>query len=284
VFKKGRIDSLSFHPVYLEYFRPGFAEDTLCELIGKNITRFSAGLKTTFIKIDQQLFLTDSTCELSFHTPLKYRTFCNGTVAVKRNLLIHTSTANKLCNTLPLIQGKEIIDCCFLEDSLFHVIALTGSTGSTLGDHIVQYSIQDTGIIEVSQDYHAGYQPWKISTADLDGDSVPELCIALYKSGVHTADNTNRLFVYDWKGNKLSPKWFGSKWSVPFVDYAFLDLDHDGLDDLVTLENETSGTGTQRIAVYQWLGSGFWYYKTLQTGLTQNHLSGTNIKILTMSE
>lgn len=282
IFKKGRIDSVSFFPVLLDKFRPGFVEDTAFKLIEEKIKKISDGYNTMFLGTDDRIFLTDSTLSLSFKLPIKYAETYDNKIIVHKNVIEIVDTSGAIIDTFVITSNKEVKDCCFIKDSTsLHLFAIIGQIEKIRGDYLTQYRITDKKIIEEWLDRDRGYNPWKIMTADIDGDSLPEICVGVYKRTRFPSGYTNRIFIYDWDGNYISPKWFGPKLLMPFVDFEFSDIDNDGLDDLIALEIEKDST--KRIMTYQWLGLGFWGYKVLSRNLKENWLSNVKIKSL-MSE
>lgn len=99
------------------------------------------------------------------------------------------------------------------------------------------------------------WKPWKLSVADVDGDGKSEIVLGIYKATHYFPQPHNCLFIYDWDGRELLPKWLGSSLSKPFTDFAFADLDSDGRDNLIAIE--TTRRGRQCVAVYSWNGFGF---------------------------
>jgi poly-gamma-glutamate synthesis protein (capsule biosynthesis protein) len=279
IFKKGRIDSVSFYPVLLENFRPGLVKDSAFEFIKEKIEAISSQYNTKFLAGDEQIFLTDSTLLLSFTNPIMRSRINKSNIIVYNNSVEMVDTNGFVTSTLTITPGEEIKDCCFIKDSAsLHLFAIIGKTKAFRGDYLAQYRITDKKIIEEWLDKDRGYNPWKIITADIDSDSVPEICVGVYKKARFHPILTNRLFIYNWDGNYIYPKWFGSRLSMPFLDFDFFDIDNDGLDDLIALE--INKDGTKRIMVYQWLGFGFSGYRELAKNLNETWLSNIDIDSL----
>ena len=277
IFKKGRIDSASFYPVLLENFRPGFVKDTAFKLIKEKIEKISDGYNTKFLNGNNKIFLTDSTLSLNFKNPIKYSNIGDNKISIYNNLIEITDTSGTIIDTFLIEQEKEIKDCCFIKDSTFlHLFAIIGKTREIRGDYLTQYRITDKKIIEEWLEKDCGYNPWKIVTADIDGDSVPEICLGVYKKTVFHSDYTNGLFIYDWDRYCIHPKWFGAEFPISLLDFEFYDVDKDGIADLITLETENDST--KKIMTYQWFGSGLWGYRKLAENLSENWLSNVNIE------
>jgi hypothetical protein len=101
----------------------------------------------------------------------------------------------------------------------------------------------------------AGWKPWKLAVADVDGDGRREIIVGVYKSTRYFPKPHNCLFIYAWDGRRAAPKWLGSSLARPFVDFAFVDSDGDGRAELVAIE--TRRDGRRCLALYSWNGFGF---------------------------
>jgi hypothetical protein len=99
------------------------------------------------------------------------------------------------------------------------------------------------------------WKPWKMMTADVDGDGKREIIVGIHKSTRFFPKPHNCLFVYGWDGKQVFPKWLGSSLSKPFTDFAFGNLDDDKADELVSVE--ITRDGKRCVAVYSWNQFGF---------------------------
>lgn len=98
-------------------------------------------------------------------------------------------------------------------------------------------------------------RPWKIQTGDVDGDGKKEISIGMYKTTHFDPVMAKRPFIYQWNGNGIFPKWLGSRLSRPFDDYIFDDINHDGRDEIISIERMQNGH--KIISAYAWKGFGF---------------------------
>lgn len=98
-------------------------------------------------------------------------------------------------------------------------------------------------------------KPWKVQTCDIDGDGKKEISIGVFKTARFHPVLAKRPFIYNWDEEGISPKWLGSRLSRPFEDYIFADLDLDGMDELIAIENLQKGT--KLINSYKWKNFGF---------------------------
>lgn len=129
-----------------------------------------------------------------------------------------------------------------------------GDADSPYGRTIAAYKITPDGKTKrIYSDLDRGFNPWKTLICELDGDPEPEIAIGVFKSTRFFPEPDNRLFIYDWNGRFISPKWLGSRLALPFVDFTFIRYP-DGIDRLVALEHE----GEENfLRIYHWSGFGF---------------------------
>jgi len=139
------------------------------------------------------------------------------------------------------------------QKGLREIILLTGESGSEYGNKLVILSLSGDEMIR--QFPLEGLKPWKIQTADVDGDSKREMSIGVYKTARFHDVEDKRPFLYNLHPDGLSPKWLGSRLSRPFTDYVFGDVDQDGCDELISIE--TLSSGEKVIHAYRWKGFGF---------------------------
>lgn len=97
--------------------------------------------------------------------------------------------------------------------------------------------------------------PWKLVIADVDGDGKNEVIAGVWKKSPKDPVMAKRVFVYTWNGKRLMPKWLGSRLSRRFIDFTFNDINRDGWDELLALENAPGGR--HRVAAYRWRVFGF---------------------------
>jgi len=107
----------------------------------------------------------------------------------------------------------------------------------------------------VWQDVPKRWQPWKLVTADVDGDGRREIIVGLKKGTRYFPRPHNCLFVYSIQGERVIARWLGSSLGKPFTDFAFGNLDGDRAEELASLEAPRNGRRT--VTVFSWSGFGF---------------------------
>ena len=99
------------------------------------------------------------------------------------------------------------------------------------------------------------WKPWKLTTADVDGDGMRELLLGVHKSTRFFPTPHNCLFVYGWDGKRVFPKWLGSSLGRPFADFGCANVDDDEAAELIAVERTREGK--RCLALYSWCGFGF---------------------------
>lgn len=154
-------------------------------------------------------------------------------------------------------KGKEIISGCasnLLYDNSPKLLILTRYREKEYGDEVIIYSY-DGKLKEAFRQSFKELNPWKVQTADVDGDGIGEISVGVYKTTKFHSVLAKRPFIYNWNGKEMSPKWLGSRLSRPFDDYIFLDIDDDKMDEIIAVE--TLQDGRKVLNSYKWKGFGF---------------------------
>ncbi len=226
----------------------------------KDVTRLFMGV----------LFLT-MMCSLCFSTENRITTFLTG-AGSHHISIVENGVIIERVDTHPLIVRDYCIDSP--RNELFLIL---GREDSTLGERLAIYSIENGKIKRSWLGQNRGYNPWKIRTGDVDGDSKADVIVSVWKKARFHPVSANRLFVYDWDGEELFPKWLGSRLSLPFIDFSIRDITGDGVDELISLEIQRDKL--KRIIAYQWNGFGFLGYKEIANDLKINNLDEAKLNM-----
>ncbi len=101
------------------------------------------------------------------------------------------------------------------------------------------------------------YQAWSIALADLDDDGVDEVLLGIWsRQKRHDEPEPHRtVWVLDWDGKRLVETWRGSALARPLIDFAAVQLDGNGADELIAYERDERGCW---LTAYRWGGFGFY--------------------------
>lgn len=153
-----------------------------------------------------------------------------------------------------VLSEEHVISSCSSDldnDGTVEELSLEGKSGNGYADFL---SVRAGGK-EISRSQLKELKPWKVQTADVDGDGKQEISIGVFKTAKFDPVPAKRPFIYNWSKDGLSPKWLGSRLSRPFDDYVFSDVDSDGMDELISIEHLADGRKV--INSYKWKGFGF---------------------------
>ncbi|HOQ16946.1 MAG TPA: hypothetical protein PLC16_08325 [Defluviitaleaceae bacterium] len=142
------------------------------------------------------------------------------------------------------------------------ILIIEGKKDSEYGDNLIIYETEFLpGKIKLTEKYRnnlTAINPWTIKICNIDNDSEPEIFIGTYKETVYYPGLENRPFFFNYRDNKLVKKWTGSKLRAPFKDICFGDLNDNGSDELIVIEELEEDKNI--ISVYYWFGFGFILY------------------------
>lgn len=113
---------------------------------------------------------------------------------------------------------------------------------------------------EIWRDKDRGFNPWRIEVVELDDDPEPEIALGVYKKTRRDHHLARRLFIYDWTGYSLSPKWLGSRLALPMEDFKFIKSAGKQHHQLVALEQTPD---FKLIRTYRWNEFGFIAIETI---------------------
>jgi len=152
--------------------------------------------------------------------------------------------------------GSVVSSCISDMDNDVHdeLLLIVGGKGAKYGQELVVLSF-DGKFKEILRQSFINMNPWKIQTADVDGDGKKEISVGVYKTAKFHPVMAKRPYLYNWNGTAITPKWRGSRLSRPFDDYIFTDIDNDGMDEIISIE--ILSDGKKVLNSYNWKGFGF---------------------------
>ena len=129
----------------------------------------------------------------------------------------------------PALMEKETVIDKMMEGSLVYAIVSTEGR-SDYGDLFAVYrqSAEDAfgkevWLREYTNDF-AAVKPWKIDMGDMDGDGIREILIAVKKTTRLDKTEKNRMFIFNYDGERLVKKWTGSQTGGIWRDFFVADM------------------------------------------------------------
>ena len=128
------------------------------------------------------------------------------------------------------------------------------------------YALVDQEIIWTSD---PEWQVEKVAVGDVNYDDQEDLTMIVWKKGNYGPDKPfwveendmslgNHLFVYTFENSEFKPLWQSSGINKPNIDLWVVDIDNNGRNELVVLEDDDSDLGqAEYVAVWQWDDWGF---------------------------
>ena len=153
-----------------------------------------------------------------------------------------------------LKSGEWMIDYAATNNTAYAFIST--SEDRKYGDRFLVFCKNEKGQWErrYENDF-TGLKPWKLRLADIDGDGEQELLTAVRKTTHYDKEEKNRLFIFNYRENKLVKKWTGSdiagSWEN-FVVGELVDAKGEEIIFITLTENEK-----EKLFVYHWFDFGF---------------------------
>jgi len=168
-------------------------------------------------------------------------------------ILQHMNSNKDLPKALKLENNEVLID--YAIGGAF-AYTLTNKDGNReYGNFFVVFEKADDEWQRVYENDFKNLMPWKVETADIDGDGIPEILTALRKKTPYDREIKNRMFIFNYEDNKLIRKWTGSQIAGIWRDFYVMDfLSPPGYELLFV---EQTYEGKERVSVYSWFDFGF---------------------------
>lgn len=159
-------------------------------------------------------------------------------------------------------EDNKIIDIAVGDidnDGRDNLLIIEGRKEARYGADFIIYDIfLSNNQLHIREKYRnnlSAINPWTVKICEIDNDNEPEIFIGVHKSTRFYPELENRPFFFNYKDNKLVKKWTGSKLRAPFKNVCFGDLNGNGSDELIVIEETEKGK--KMISVYYWFGFGF---------------------------
>lgn len=153
-----------------------------------------------------------------------------------------------------LKEEERLIDYVKEGQSIYALVNQEGIEG--YGDLFLVFGIESDGTL--MRDYEndfTGLMPWKLELADVDGDDIQEVLMAVQKTTLFDKTIKNRLFIMNYQNELLVKKWTGSQIAGDWKDFHAGELLPLKGNELLFLEE--SEDGRERISVFSWFDFGF---------------------------
>ncbi len=169
----------------------------------------------------------------------------------KRNSTVRNGEQEELSPALNA--GEVLVDHVRTGEEIYALVSTEGLTG--YGDLFLVLSKENGEWIRSYENDFRELKPWKLDTADIDGDSAMEILVAVRKTTRYDKEEKNRMFIFNYEKDVLVKKWTGSQIAGTWRDFYAGDLVSAPGTELIFLEQ--LGDGLERIKVYSWFDFGF---------------------------
>jgi hypothetical protein len=166
-----------------------------------------------------------------------------------------------------------------------YAYTLTSKNGiKEYGDTFAVFERRDDTWNRIYENDFKNLMPWKLELADIDGDDVREVLIALRKTTPYDKEIKNRMFIFNYQDNILSRKWTGSQIAGIWRDFYPLDLLSTPGYELVFIEQ--ANDSMEKISVYSWFDFGFFMLadSDVYPNIKNIHIPDKNLLEITYSK
>lgn len=153
-----------------------------------------------------------------------------------------------------VLQEHELLIDYTIDET--YAYALINTKGiEEYGDLFVVFERNDDEWIRSYENDFKNLMPWKVEVADIDGDNITEILIALQKTTPYDNEIKNRMFIFNYQDDILARKWTGSRIAGIWRDFYHMDLLSTPGQELIFIEQ--LGDGMEKISIYSWFDFGF---------------------------
>lgn len=155
--------------------------------------------------------------------------------------------------TSALYKNEVLVDYTIDETYTYTLINTNGSY--EYGDLFVVFERKDNTWERAYENDFKNLMPWKVELADIDGDSISEILIALIKTTPYDKELKNRMFIFNYNDGILSRKWTGSHIAGIWREFYSMDLLSTPGQELIFIEQVEEDK--EKISIYSWFDFGF---------------------------
>lgn len=152
-----------------------------------------------------------------------------------------------------LYKNETLVDYAIDEALAYTLINTNGR--EEYGDLFAVFERKDDTWHRIYENNFKNLMPWKVKTADIDGDYIPEILIALRKKTPYDKEIKNRMFIFNYQDGILSRKWTGSRIAGKWREFYPMDLLSTPGHELIFVEQTEEDM--EKINVYSWFDFGF---------------------------
>ncbi|NLO10243.1 MAG: hypothetical protein GX129_10320 [Clostridiales bacterium] len=164
---------------------------------------------------------------------------------------LHKNSKEALSSAL---NENELLIDYTIDESLAYTLINTNGIDE-YGDLFVVFERnEDTWQRSYENDFK-NLMPWKVELADIDGDNITEILIALRKTTPYDKEIKNRMFVFNYQDDILSRKWTGSRIAGIWREFYPMELLSTPGQELVFIEQAEDDK--EKISIYSWFDFGF---------------------------
>ncbi len=152
-----------------------------------------------------------------------------------------------------LYKNEILVDYAIDEALAYTLINTNGR--EEYGDLFAVFERKEDTWYRIYENNFKNLMPWKVKTADIDGDYIPEILIALRKKTPYDKEIKNRMFIFNYQDGILSRKWTGSRIAGKWREFYPMDLLSTPGHELIFIEQTEEKK--EMISIYSWFDFGF---------------------------